>query len=130
MLAKMYIDNTVMVLIFKIMSASNNDLLHKKCYLIWKWLGLRKSDLILFVYIYIIQQITPREWIWSKPNFNKELNLDTTQTINLFCDSLKNQPLTYEPYKADPSEHVFSLKWRNQFLKSINPFTPARCNSQ
>ena len=52
MLAKMYIDNTVMVLIFKIMSASNNDLLHKKCHLIWEWLGLRKSDLILFIYMH------------------------------------------------------------------------------
>ena len=135
---KIHIDNTAVVSILKNMGTPPNELLHKKCKLMWKW-GKSKNIWLFPVYVNTKHNLadeparkinSQEEWMLTRTIFSKALRFNITPKIDLFASRLNNQLPPYVSYKPDPNAYAvdaFSLDWSKLQFYVFPPFS---CTSQ
>ena len=117
---KIYIDNTA-----KNMGTFYNELLNKKCKLLWEWCK-SKNICLLQVYANTRHNLADEpsrkiysqgEWMLARTIFPKALRVNITPKID--SSRLNNQQPTYVSYKPDPNAYAveaFSLDWSKLYI--------------
>ena len=131
---KIHIDNTAVVSILKNMGTSHNELLNKKCKLIWEWCK-SKNNWLFPVYVNTKHNLADEpsrkiysqgEWVLARTIFSKVLRFNITPNIDLFASGLNSQLPTYVSYKPDPNAYAvdaFSLDWSKLQFYTFPPLS-------